>query len=203
MKAGKVSNFINSSKLKMLLDMFESLPDEANAGEFRAYTNGISKGHQFYDFINTQLCNDLIKLTGTNMSITIAMLLKESVPWSVHTDYQKGDQNPGMAFLIPISWNGPENSFTHTVIFNEESTESFESFQKTAEKKVLNATHLRDNLCGHISTEKLEYISLLEAYQWNPGDLIFWDRKLLHCSDNFLKQNITQKTAIVIFTENL
>ena len=183
--------------------MFESLPDEANAGEFRAYTNGISKGHQFYDFINTQLCNDLIKLTGTNLSITIAMLLKESIPWSVHTDYQKGDRNPGMAFLIPISWNGPENSFTHTVIFNEESTESFDSFQKISQKKVPNATHLEDNLCSHVSREKLEYISLLEAYRWQPGDLIFWDRKLLHCSDNFLKQNITQKTAIVIFTENL
>jgi hypothetical protein len=203
MTTGKISNFISSSKLELLCELFGSLPDKYNTGEFRAFTNGISRGHQFYDFINDSLCNDLCHAVNSNLSITVAMLLKESVPWSVHTDYQKGDQNPGMAFLIPISWDGPENSFTHTVIFNEESTESFDSFQKISQKKVPNATHLEDNLCSHVSREKLEYISLLEAYRWQPGDLIFWDRKLLHCSDNFLKQNITQKTAIVIFTENL
>jgi hypothetical protein len=203
MTAGKISNFISSSKLELLCELFGSLPDACNTGEFHAYTNGVSKGHQFYNFVNDLLLDDLCHVVNSNLSITVAMLLKESIPWSVHTDYQKGDQNPGMAFIIPISWNGPKNSFTHTVVFNEESTESFEHYRKTAEKKIPNATHLRDNLCGHISTEKLEYLSLLDAYRWNPGDLIFWDRKLLHCSDNFLHQNITQKTAIVIFTENL
>jgi hypothetical protein len=203
MTTGKISNWISEPKLTLLCEIFDSLPDEHNTGEFRAFTNGISKQHQFYNFVSDLLLDDLCQVTNTNLSITVAMLLKESIPWSVHTDYQKGDQHPGMAFLIPISWNGPDQSFTHTVVFNEESTESFNTFLNRNQKKTPNAVYLHNSLCGHVPKESLEYVSLRAAYRWEPGDLIFWDRKLLHCSDNFLDQRITEKKAIVIFTENL
>jgi alpha-ketoglutarate-dependent taurine dioxygenase len=204
MKFGKIANFVEPNKLKNLYTAFKSLPDQENTGgtKFRAYTNGISPGHHLYDYINNQLSDILSQVAGTKISITVAMLIKEQVPWEIHTDYNKGDQYPGTAFLIPIDWDGPVNSFTHTVIFNQECTTNFTDFLEKNNKVVPNALQLKNNLCSHVSDEHLEHVSLLDAYRWNPGDLIFWDRKLLHCSDNFINQDIVEKRALVIFTSN-
>jgi hypothetical protein len=45
-------------------------------------------------------------------------------------------------------------------------------------------------------------VSLYAVYKWKIGSVIAWDRKLLHCSDNFLVNGVKEKTALVIFTNN-
>ena len=63
-----------------------------------------------------------------------------------------------------------------------------------------NAKELHNTLCSHESVEHLEYVSLKDAYQWIPGSIIYWGGKLLHSSDNFLVNGITEKQALVFFT---
>ena len=36
-------------------------------------------------------------------------------------------------------------------------------------------------------------------YEWEIGDMLVWDRSLIHSSDNFLINGIIEKTAIPLF----
>jgi len=104
-----------------------------------------------------------------------------------------------MGILIPLNSLSVN---THTVIFNEFCTNTFGTYMSNNEKSINNVVHLHDTLLSHETTERLEYVSLLGAFQWLPGSVIYWDRKLLHASDNFLRNNVTEKTALVLFTNS-
>jgi hypothetical protein len=127
------------------------------------------------------------------------MLLKEKFPWQIHTDYIKGDENPDLAVLIPLNKTLID---TNTVIFNEMCTDNFSTFKLNNAKLLDNATDIHNSLMSHELIENLEYLSLKGCYRWAPGSVIYWDRKLLHGSDNFLKNNIAEKTALVLFTHH-
>jgi hypothetical protein len=57
------------------------------------------------------------------------------------------------------------------------------------------------NICSELNN-RLEYVSLYDAYKWYLGSVIYWDRKMLHCSDNFLKNGLAEKNALVLFTNH-
>jgi hypothetical protein len=199
-KSGKISKFLSNDQLQNLYTVFKTLPDQENTGPVYAYMNGITSQHYLYDYVNSQLCDSLSEVVGDKLSIDVALLLKEHRPWTIHCDYDRGGTNPCMAFLIPIDWNGPPGSSTHTVVFDQECTKEFGDFMNENHKLPSNALDLKDNLCSHVVPEHLEYVSLLASLKWEPGDLLYWNRKLLHCSDDFISQGITEKRAFVIFT---
>lgn len=196
---GQLDNAVSDVYLDYLQKIFEHLPDVGNTGQFHAYTNGIDAQHKLYKHITQKLHSILDPWHNSQpWAITTAMLLKETKPWYVHTDYSKNDNNPALAFLIPLGWYGPSDSLTHTVIFNEQSLTNDDLDQ--LESKSPNAQNLHQDLCSHISLAHLGKITVAKICPWKRGRLIYWDRKLLHCSDNFLNQNIVEKRAIVIFT---
>jgi len=89
------------------------------------------------------------------------------------------------------------------VIFNEESQVDFDNgYINTHETLEKNARYLYNDLCSHCDEHKLGYVSVRNIYKWHPGSVIYWDRKLLHCSDNFLRNNIKTKIGLVIFTHD-
>jgi len=53
---------------------------------------------------------------------------------------------------------------------------------------------LLDPLWAHACQPKYSWKN-----EWQKGDLIAWDRNLLHCSDNFSAGGMKQKTALVLF----
>lgn len=203
---GQIGSVFSLDEISKLVSVFDRLPDQLNSAAsqgknyVRAYTNGIDKNHLLYKWVCNQVCDKIEKYTGLSCHIHVAMYLKEFDPWQVHTDYIKGDSSPGYAFLIPIGWDGPEQSSTHTIIFNEQSTTNLLDYLETSGPKNPNAVDLADSLCSHIDRDVLEKLTLAIAARWNPGDLIYWKRDLLHSSDNFISSGITQKRAIVIFT---
>ena len=89
---------------------------------------------------------------------------------------------------------------THTVIFNEESTDSFQQFMIQNKPLDVNAEDLHDTLCSHESIDNLKYVSLKGAYPWSPGSMMYWGGKILHASDNFLANGLMEKQALVLFT---
>lgn len=48
-----------------------------------------------------------------------------------------------------------------------------------------------DDLCG---------LELDRAIQWNPGDIITFNRSTIHCASNFLNEGVKEKMAIAMFT---
>ena len=86
------------------------------------------------------------------------------------------------------------------MIFNELCLDSFDNYKLKNTQLVNNATDMHDGLMSHELKENLKYVSLRDSYRWNPGSVIYWDRKLLHASDNFLKANLAEKSTGTIYT---
>lgn len=201
-KANQFFDVFSLDEIQEIHQVLTKLQNTPNTGEeFYAYTNGFTSADPIFLYIKKKVISKLEKLVNEKINITVGMYLKEKNPWTIHTDYVKNDKHPKGAFLIPLV---EEN--THTVIFNEECTDHFSLFKKTNKKLQNNAKNIRDTLCSHESDNHLELVSLFAAYRWHLGSVIYWDRKMLHCSDNFLQNGVTEKHALVIFTnqdENL
>ena len=198
--AGQLLDVFQPEEIQSVLAALTKLNDAPNLGEqFKAYTNGFQPNDLIYPFIKRKVIDRLETLLDRPISLVHGMLLKENNPWGIHTDYVKGDTNPDLGILIPL------NDIvinTHTVIFNELCTDTFDTYMSSNTKLINNAVDIHDTLMSHETPERLEYVSLLGAFQWEPGSVIYWDRKLLHASDNFLKNNVTEKTALVLFTNS-
>jgi hypothetical protein len=198
--AGQLLDVFDPKEIQSVLAALMKLNDAANLGQqFKAYTNGFQPTDLIYPFIKRKVLSRLETLLDRPISLVHGMLLKEQRPWGIHTDYVKGDANPDMGILIPLNCE-PIN--THTVIFNESCTDSFDAYMSNNKKSINNAVDLHASLMSHETVERLENVSLLGAFQWHPGSVIYWDRKLLHASDNFLKNNVLEKTALVLFTNS-
>jgi hypothetical protein len=197
-KADQFFDIFQPDEISSILTQLSKLKNTPNTGGvFKAYTNGFQKTDLIYPFIKKKVLEKLELVFDCPINLMHGMLLKAKTPWVIHTDYVKGDTNPDMGILIPLN-NQPLD--THTVIFNESCTDSFKTYKSNNSKLSNNAADMHETIMGHEQIENLEYVSLLGAFPWTPGSVIYWDRKLLHASDNFLKNNITEKTALVLFT---
>jgi hypothetical protein len=196
--AGQLLDVFQPEEIQLLLTALTKLKDSPNMGEqFKAYANGFQPTDLIYPFIKRKILDRLETLLDRPIKLVHGMLLKEKRPWGIHTDYVKGDINPDMGILIPLNELPVD---THTVIFNESCTDTFDLYMSNNTKSINNAVDIHNTLLSHETTQRLEYVSLLGAFKWHPGSVIYWDRKLLHASDNFLKNNVNEKTALVLFT---
>jgi hypothetical protein len=157
-------------------------------------TNGLSK-------TDITLLEKLFKEHLINERIHQAMALVEIAPWHIHADYNKGDKNPGKAILIP--W---QTCDSHTLVFNEICTESLDSKSDIVNfPKVDNhvSRELYEKYMSHCQWEDAQKVSIKEIFAWERGRAVTWDRTLLHTSDNFIKNGVDIKIALVIFTERV
>jgi hypothetical protein len=199
-QAGQILDVFSIQEIQTLDDALIKLADAPNHGQdFYAYTNGFRAGNLIYPFINKMVINKIQKVLNQAIKLTTGMHLKEQSPWPIHTDYVKGDQNPNMAILIPLNI---QLIPTHTVIFNECCQDSFDNYRRDHSKIKNNSVELHKDIMSHENIDYLEYVSTHGIYKWIPGSVIYWDRKLLHSSDNFLLNGLTEKTALVLFTNN-
>jgi hypothetical protein len=198
--AGSILNVFTENEIIKISAILSKLPDQKNTGEFHAYANGFQKKDLIYPAMKKLALEKIETVLEHPINLLHGMLLKEEHPWEIHTDYiKKDDPAPDLAILIPLNI---EEINTHTVVFNEECLDNFDNFILNNNKLENNAKHLYNNLCSHETIDRLEYVSLQGAYKWIPGSVIYWNRKLLHSSDNFLQNGISQKTALVLFTTN-
>jgi hypothetical protein len=52
----------------------------------------------------------------------------------------------------------------------------------------------------HQPYEDLTSLEVDRIIEWHPGDVISFDRTILHCASNFLEQGVIEKMAMVMFT---
>jgi hypothetical protein len=84
------------------------------------------------------------------------------------------------------------------------------SLSKTKRYNVRTDEHIKENLPfnkkiyeDYMTHQPYEDCAGLEfdvALPWQKGSLMFWDRVRIHSSDNFLKNNVLNKTCIALFT---
>ena len=118
-----------------------------------------------------------------------------------------------MVFLIPMSVNEDMTlaDKTHTIVFNEEDTYVDDTgaanrmwntklWNSKKTKKENNSMNFYEQHLSHVSVDDLECLTIQKILKWKLGSILYWDEKLLHCSDNFHKNNLTSKQAIVVHT---
>jgi len=196
--AGQILNVFSTVEILEIIGVLKKLPIKEKFLVDQNYIDGFQKKDLIYPYIKEKVLKKLEVIFNKPINLLHGMLLKEEKPWVIHTDYiKKDDPAPDLAIVIPLN---TEEINTHTVVFNEECLDNFNNFILNNNKLENNAKNLYNNLCSHETIDRLEYVSLLSAYKWHPGSIIYWDRKLLHSSDDFLKEGIKEKTALVIFT---
>jgi hypothetical protein len=125
-----------------------------------------------------------------------AFRLISPIPCQIHSDYGHDDSdsdiNPSIVILIPFQ------SDSHTIVFNQECLTHFRDYKLTHSPLVDNGIDpVRDGLT-HIDPANLAYVSIKSKEKWEEGKLIVFDRKLLHCSDDF-KATVAKKEAAVLW----
>lgn len=187
----EIDKFLDDQEIKFLHSFIKNIPDQKNSGnEFKAFTNGFE-----YNLLHPSIRQKIEKQIG-KQQCTISMILKEYHPWYIHTDYAKNDSHePSWAVLIPLEFT----TDTHTVVFAEQEKKTFNEYKNNHKEKNFKFNKHQKNLMSHIDETDLQYVSDPIFYKWKTGNLIAWDRKFLHCSDNFKRQPGDYKIALVIF----
>ena len=80
------------------------------------------------------------------------------------------------------------NSKRYNIRTNKHITEG-----KNFDKKIY------DKYLTHQPYEDLADLVIDTIYEWEIGDMLVWDRSLIHSSDNFLINGIIEKTAVPLF----
>lgn len=141
----------------------------------------------------TEIINNYIDLS--QQYLKHAFRLISNVPCQIHSDYgyDETDVNPSIVILIPFQ------SDSETIVFNQECFTHFNDYKVA--NSPLDINHIdpvRDELT-HIDPINLSYVSIKSREKWEEGKIIVFDRKLLHCSNDFKKYGVNQKQAAVLW----
>jgi alpha-ketoglutarate-dependent taurine dioxygenase len=202
LEAGQLLNVFSQTEIDKIISALKKLPNAPNTGSFRAYTNGFNQGEIMYHIMDKLVFQKLQKQLNRDSQVRQGMYLKEQVPWVIHTDYAtEKNYRPDLVYLIPLQvmCDDPLVGKTHTVVFDQSCETDFAEYKQTHNTLLHNAMHLFEQHCSHCRVKDLEYVSAKGVYEWQIGSVIYWDNRLLHCSDNFIKNYVKEKQALVLF----
>ena len=97
----------------------------------------------------------------------------------------------GGDFLIDDSFRNEVSKLLNIKRYGNRTNEHI-SNGKEFDKKIYSQ-HL-----SHQPYEDLRDLEIDTVYKWNLGDILTWDRSLIHCSDNFINNGVDHKTCIAI-----
>lgn len=209
MEAGQKFNRFTAKELANLEKILSILPDvRPTNSRLDSYTNGFEKDDTIYQLIMKIIYPKINDVATENFELSCGFILKANDPFGIHTDYwhahDKRRKVVGQAILIPLSVSPSAASMsdTHTIIFDQICTDNFWEFKKNnkpIEDITNSAVYLHKTLLSHCSPDDLSYVSVKNICSWEPGSFLYWDRRLLHSSANFLTTSIKQKRCLVMF----
>tara|TARA_B100001057_G_scaffold495609_1_gene595064 strand:+ start:272 stop:844 length:573 start_codon:yes stop_codon:yes gene_type:complete len=133
-------------------------------------------------------------------SVVEVLLQRVVKPHSIHNDYQppvmplEEGQTPGWAVLFPLRSDGT----SHTIVFPEQSKNPSPAEDDAVTGYVF--TEEEKKLLSHAPDYSMQRVSSPVIIKWSAGDVIAWDRKNFHSSDNFLEHGTTYKDSVILFT---
>jgi hypothetical protein len=208
-KSGVIENFFTEEELDPVLKYLSNLKSAYS------YGNGLDENHQIYKWFVKKCFNKIQDTFGKELILARVTYLNDSTPIMLHSDYFQINSRgtPTLAMLIPISSNNDRTfaNKVHTIIFNEEDvfaeqethitrTWDRNAWDKNKSVKENNALQYKDTHLGHLSDADLECLTVHTVAEWKFGSLVYWNEKLLHTSDDFTKNNVKSKQALVLHT---
>jgi len=184
----EIENFLNNNDFELLKQFSNKLISQATASS----KNG-TIGFVYEAGLLNKLIDHKLRKILKPFSVHRSMILNEISPWAIHTDVHIGDKNPDFGVVLPIVFNDKN---THTIVFNETGYDDDWKETQTLKNTIWSNQELQ--LLSHINKSNLQYVTLNKTLKWMSRKLIGWDRKLLHCSDNFINET-EKKTALVLF----
>lgn len=198
LNCGVISNFFTVDTVSNIVKTFARFP----LVEFQGAGNlirGIDSRHLAYPWFDRIFMQPVRQYFNRDIKIIYGMLLDCHDPFDVHEDLKPIPDPLGhhyLSFLAPLSVDHDRTdcSKASTIIFNE-------TMQEFEQQRVLenNALSIRDQI-PHVTEEYLPWLSVKHNAVWHAGDLIWWDSRLAHVSNDFRVNGVTSKQAIVIHT---
>lgn len=196
-----IKNFLSQSQIETLRELVKKNNStevvESPIGKYLGVSNEI---HYF-------LNNVIETLPG---EVLYAKILDANIPGGPHADTSLPNPIPpnyklpnfGRTFIIPI-----DSVNTHTILFNE----SVPAGEDTIHYIDNVLPQLTESISDDIYTRYLTHcpkfwrnkLSIDKIFPWESGDMLIFDRNKLHCSDNYLVNNLNNKKGFVIWSEFL
>lgn len=208
MHAGQINNVFSHDEIDRLLAVLGAISNQKTMDG--VFTNGFRQQDDVFPIISDLVISKINAVCEYQIqNLTVGMQLITSNPYKIHTDFLgKNDSGTGTAYLIPLYMRGATVQPSATIVFNEYSCEHNELapyIKSNPAKPVPNARGIWQHLPESRDPDKdnwADYLSVKIFAEWQLGSLIYWDRRLYHASDDFLKKGITEKSALVLFDSN-
>ena len=140
------------------------------------------------------------------MTVPNPFLLESYVPYEIHNDYKwieaSDDEIPFYLIIIPVSTGQAK-----TIIFNQHGNGEYLHFvdYKKDHQPVPDNERLSEEeyqkYFSHCWPQERHYISINKVFDWEVGSVLLCDMRYFHASDNFLTNDITQKSCITLMTK--
>lgn len=200
LECGQLSDFFDRNTLieaRDIMRRFQCQDDPDNA------YHGVDRHHLGYLWFKKIILSPINNYFATDSKLIFAMLLDCVKPFDIHHDIKPLPDPLGKhwrSFLIPISVdNDPALSHNaSTLIFDQSFTTIGEMYQ--APDILKNIYDIYHEKISHVDIEKLNQFSLRQELIWTTGNLLWWDSKLYHTSNNFPARGFLSKQAIVLHT---
>ena len=209
-----ICNFVTQDELYELEDLFNNSNDKVYKS-----TGPITLTIKNYNIPIISRIIEKIHNIYPDCNIWSTQLFYVEKPHIIHNDDSR-KRWPMLykAFNIPITYTGPEDPYLcffdqlyldgPSKFFNDET--DIKTWYNTIiydYKDVYNKSNrqfpnnIKEEYLSHLRDNWLEFLSFNKACRWHPTDAIVFDCCRLHCASNFIKQNITSKLGLSIFTE--
>ena len=143
----------------------------------------------------------LTKQTSNNYDFIIKDINNKFVDIINILDFKEKIQNVSNG---PFSYDGKK------FLVNNKFKEYIDGLSKTkrynarTDKHIVNNKDFNKNdyekYMSHQPYEDCKSLEIDKVVSWETGSLMTWDRTRIHCSDNFLKNNVMSKTCMALFT---
>lgn len=200
----KLSNSTLDHLEGQILACSDLVPYEDPQGVWRGH--GLVANHHIWNWddpdcagIKTTLAEILVPIIG-NFTSMASYILDSQLPWDVHNDYiiecRTTDLDPYYAVMIPL-----ETVPTRTVFFDQWA--DYKDFGRYKDEHGPIANHVPheqwNSVLSHCRVKDRFFLSINKVYEWQRGDLVLFDRRQWHASDDY-RSKLKNKRAIIMFT---
>jgi hypothetical protein len=197
LNCGIINNFFSAEESTRFVEIFQKLQPVNGAGN-NCY--GIDQNHLAFSWFKKVFLTPLTKNFDPNLKLIFGMLLDCTIPFDIHNDVKPIPDINGksyMSCLLPYSVNYDTRlcNKASTIIFNE-------PWKPIDQLPVVenNISDIYESMLSHTSPKYTDRFSVNLIANWNIGDLIWWDSRLAHVSNNFISQGYQSKQCIVVHT---
>jgi hypothetical protein len=145
---------------------------------------------------------------ASNMLVPAPFILDSFIPYEIHNDYGwfgtrfelLEDETPFYLIIIPIL-----TCEAKTIILNEYGHYvHFVDYKKDHDPLPINEQMSEteyQKYFSHCWPQERPYISIKDIFTWTAGSLLACDIRYFHASDDFLKNEVSEKRCITLMTK--